>query len=130
MSSRLFEEARRILAASPEQYFPDGERRSDGWWWKRRPEERTPSCPLVPGTDQVKDFGDPEFRASILDCYAERQGLSPLEAAKQVAPGAVEERERPARNREKVRPVTPVPEEALAQLNAYIRSDYAIQHYR
>ena len=137
MPSSLFDAAKARILGDIERYFPDGERRTDradGWWWRRRPDDKTPSCHVVGDGPEVKDFGDDSFRGSVLDCYAEMRGVSALDAAKEIAPEAdtpsdKSARPRASRSKEKVKPVLPVPDEALATLRQYVKSEWAIEHY-
>ena len=137
MPSSLFDAAKARILGDIERYFPDGERRTDradGWWWRRRPDDKTPSCHVVGDGPEVKDFGDDSFRGSVLDCYAEMRGVSALDAAKEIAPEADTPSDKPARPRasrskEKVKPVLPVTDEALATLRQYVQSEWAIEHY-
>ena len=132
MSAALYDEAKAIILADLPHFFPDGEERSGEWWWRRRPDDHTPSCHAAGDGGACKDFGDDSFRGSVLDCYAELNGLNAKEAAKRIAPDAKQhEKQRPytSRSKEKAKPVLPVPTEALAQLNCYIKSEWAVEHY-
>src|ERR1700690_1287414 len=94
--SGLFDAAKSKILSDLEHFFPDGERRNGEWWWRRRDGDKTPSCHAVGDTAAVKDFGDDGFRGSVLDCYAELHGMSPKDAAREIAPEAVQ-RERASR---------------------------------
>lgn len=124
--SSAFDEAKARIAADLSGYFPEGERRGDDYYWRRRPEDDTPSCHLVPGTYQVKDFGDSEYRGSVLDCYAEQQGLTAKEAVEKVLGRPLRESKA---KRDKPAPVLPLPAPALKALNAVARSDQAIERH-
>ena len=126
--SGIFDAAKQRILSDLEHYFPDGEIRNGGWWWRRRDGDKTPSCHVVGDGPAVKDFGDDAFRGSVLDCYAEAHGMSAEDAAKELAPEHVT-RPRASRSKEKVKPVTPVPDEALGTLRQYVRSEWAIEHY-
>jgi len=128
MPSSLFDAAKARLLSDLPHYFPDGEWRGKDYFWRRRADDKTPSCHVVGDSANVKDFGDDGFRGSVLDCYAEARGIAAKDAAKEIAPDAVE-RPRASRSKEKAAPVLPVPEEALSSLNGYIKSEWAVEHY-
>lgn len=120
----IFTDAKNKITASPSSYFPGGETKNGEYWFRRRPGDKTPSAHIVPGSDAVKDFGDPDYRGSVLDCYAELNGLTPKEAAEKITGRAADSRSsdsRPAESaRKKPSPVIPIPESAREALNAKI----------
>ena len=138
MSSRLFDEARRLISrAVIEALLPDGQWRSDGDYWVRSPLRADSNIGSFHITAEGlwKDFATDEG-GDLIQLIQKMRGCSNVEAAEEIIrlgggspPERRSDRPAPARNREKVKPVVPVPAEALAKLNAYIRSEYAIQHY-
>ena len=122
----IFTDAKRIIIANPSHYFPDGETRNGEWWFRRRADDHTPSCHILPG-GACKDFGDSSFRGSCLDVYAESKGMSAEEAAKEIiGEGGVVPAEKPKTEKyKKPKPVIPIPPEALRKLNGTTKSDYA-----
>ena len=131
MPYSLFNEAKRLIAADPERYFPGGERRGADYFFSRRTDDKTPSCHILE-TGAAKDFGDDGFRGSGVDVYAEIHSMSARDAAEEIVRlggGSIPERSRPSRKKEKVKPVVPAPPEALETLRAYVRSEWATEHY-
>jgi len=120
-----YDSVKRILADNLRSYFPDGEDRGGEWWWRRRAEDSTPSCHLVPGTYSVKDFGDDSFRGSVLDCYCEREGLDIKEAAKKVNP---QHDTSSHKTKAKPKPVYPVPTGKEKLLNKLTKSEWAMKN--
>jgi len=125
LSSPAFEEAKRILASDLPRYFPNGEQRTDGWWWRRR-DERTPSCHLVGDSYAVHDFGDPDFKGSVLDAYAEQEHMSTERAVEQITGKPL--RERAPKGRDKAAPHLPIPV-PLSTLNPIARGQAAIERH-
>ena len=129
-----YDRAKQILAASPERYFPGGETRGSDYFFRRRPDDKTPSAHIAPDSVQVVDFGDPDFRGSVLDVYAEILGITVAEAVKQLAGqsterrGDVQPRERKTR-KDKPQAMLPVPEAALKALNAAAAADYVTERH-
>jgi len=123
--SSAFDEAKAKIAADLSGYFPEGERRGDDYYWRRRPEDDTPSCHLVPGTYQVKDFGDSEYRGSVLDCYAEQQGLTTEEAVEKVLGRPLNEGKA---KRDKPAPRLPV-SVPLRTLNPVAKGEAAVERH-
>ena len=122
----IFTDAKHIIIASPVRYFPDGEMRNGEWWFRRRADDHTPSCHILP-SGACKDFGDSSFRGSCLDVYAESRGISAEEAAKEIlGQDSVVPAEKPKTEKyKKPKPVIPIPPEALRKLNGTTKSDYA-----
>ncbi|HET6499036.1 MAG TPA: hypothetical protein VFH17_08310 [Coriobacteriia bacterium] len=135
MPDSRFERAKSILAASPDRYFPGGEFRGADYWWSRRPDDHTPSCHMVDGGPAVKDFGDDGFRGSVLDAYAEREGVTVADAVARLvpdgadsAPSAVSPRRERTR-KPKVEPVLPVPADRLKSLNAAAADAWYVERH-
>ena len=121
MSNR-FQEAKRRIASAPETYFPGGKWENGDYFFSRRADDKTPSTHIVPDSEQVKDFGDPDYRGSVLDCYAEMQGLTAAEAVDKIlGPDLSRDTKKaaakPAGNaKKKPVPKTPIPPEAAEAL--------------
>lgn len=114
-----YDKAKAILTKSPEKYFPGGENKSGDYFFSRRPGDKSPSAHIVPGSDAVKDFGDPDFRGSVLDVYSELNGLTVPEAVARLVP---ESAQLPAKTPAAAPPMMPIPPEAINSLKEKIRS--------
>jgi len=131
-NGNIFKEAKRIIAADPAYYFPDGETRGGEWWFRRRADDHTPSCHILHG-GAVKDFGDDTFRGSCLDVYAELCGTSVLEAAKRLAQKTGNQTPviKGANNKKKADkpPAAVFTPAALAELNRIVKSPWVVDRF-
>ena len=134
MSAAIYDEAKSILLADLPHYFPEGEQRSDGWWWRRRPDDHKPSCHAVPGSAACVDFGDPSFKGSVLDAYAEMHGMSAKDAAGEIAQragGASAVREAPVAKKKPASKawIVPVPAESETELIEAPKAEWCTERY-
>lgn len=130
----VFARAKTVVCADPQRFFTDGGRRGEEWYFRRRAEDDTPSCHIVPGSGgAVKDFGDLNYRGSVIDVYAELHGMSAYEAAEAIlrltGNSSAAKKDPVSTKKQKPAPMLPIPEEALPVLIADVKSKEAERRY-